>query len=110
MWMLAGAALVALAIFLLRRTPRGRATLDALILKIPVVGQFALEVNMARVVTYLSLFYRTGVDLLQSLLLVEQMATNRVVAGVVRDARELIAGGETIAGAFGRSPLVPVIV
>jgi type IV pilus assembly protein PilC len=101
---------VAAVVFVFRRTERGRELIDAAILKIPVLGQFMLEVNMARVVTYLSLFYRTGIDLLQSLLLVEQMATNRVVARVVRDARERIAGGETIAGAFGRSPLVPVIV
>ena len=65
---------------------------------------------MARVVTYLGLFYKTGVDLLASLLLVEKMATNKVVANVVRDARIAITGGETIAAAFGRSPLVPLIV
>ena len=109
-------ALVALIIVLavviaaMRRTERGRLLVDAAILKIPVVGQLVLEVNMARVVTYLGLFYRTGVDLLQSLLLVENMATNRVVSAVVRDAREQITGGATIANAFGRSPLVPMVV
>jgi type II secretory pathway component PulF len=94
----------------MRRTERGRLLVDAAILKIPVFGQLVLEVNMARVVTYLGLFYRTGVDLLQSLLLVENMATNRVVSAVVRDAREQITGGATIANAFGRSPLVPLVV
>jgi type II secretory pathway component PulF len=101
---------VGVAVFLLRRSESGRLALDAAILRIPAIGDFVLEVNMARVVTYLSLFYRTGVDLLQSLVLVEQMTTNRVVGRVVRDARELIAGGETIASAFGRSPYVPVVV
>lgn len=103
-------ALVAIAVLLLRRNARWRLFLDGVALRIPVIGQFMLEVNMARVVTYLSLFYKTGVDLLQALLLVENMATNAVVARVVREARELIAGGETIAAAFGRSPFVPVIV
>lgn len=98
------------AVVLLRRSPRGRLFIDNAALKLPVIGEFILEVNMARVVTYLSLFYKTGVDLLQSLLLVENMATNSVVAGVVRDARAQIVGGETIAAAFGRSPLVPVVV
>jgi type II secretory pathway component PulF len=103
-------ALTVVAILLMRRTEGGRLFVDRAILKIPVLGNLLLEVNMARVVTYLGLFYRTGVDLLQSLLLVENMATNKVIAGVVRDAREQITGGETIANAFGRSPLVPVIV
>jgi type IV pilus assembly protein PilC len=111
-WMLLIIGIVAAVILVvaIRRNERGRYLMDAAILKIPAIGQFIVEVNMARVVTYLSLFYRTGVDLLQSLLLVEQMVTNRVVGRIVHDARERIAGGETIAGAFGHSPLVPIIV
>lgn len=110
-WLVMVLALAAVvAVVLLRRTDRGRLMVDHAILKIPVIGNLMLEVNMARVVTYLGLFYRSGVDLIQSLLLVEQMATNRVVAGVVRDAREKIAGGATIAAAFGSSPLVPLVV
>jgi type IV pilus assembly protein PilC len=104
------AAIMVIGVVLLRRSEKGRYTLDRAVLMIPVFGQLMLEVNMARVVTYLGLFYRTGVDLLQSLLLVEQMATNRVVAAVVRTAREEITGGSTIASAFSRSPLVPTVV
>jgi type IV pilus assembly protein PilC len=107
---LAAIIVVSLAVFLMRRSERGRLTLDLWILKIPVIGEFILDVNMARVVTYISLFYKAGVDLLQALNLVEQMTTNRVVGNVVREARERIAGGETIAMAFGRSPYVPVVV
>jgi type II secretory pathway component PulF len=103
-------AVTAIGIAFMRRTEGGRLWVDRAILRIPVLGNLLLEVNMARVVTYLGLFYRTGVDLLQSLLLVENMATNKVIAGVVREARERITGGETIASAFGRSPLVPVVV
>lgn len=98
------------AVVVLRRSERGRLFMDQLIIRMPGIGQFVLEVNIARVVTYLSLFYRAGVDLIQSLLLVEQMATNKVVAGIVRDARIRIEGGETMAAAFSHSPLVPVIV
>jgi type IV pilus assembly protein PilC len=105
-----GAVAVVVAVILLRRNETGRYTLDALLLKVPVVGRFILEVNIARVVTYLSLFYRAGIDLIQSLILVEQMATNRVIAKLVRDARERIGEGETMAAAFGRSPLVPLVV
>jgi type II secretory pathway component PulF len=108
--LLLGIAVAATTIYLVRRTESGRMAVDAAILRIPAIGDFVLDVNMARVVTYLGLFYRSGVDLLQSLLLVEQMTTNRVVGRVVRDARELIAGGESIASAFGRSPYVPVVV
>jgi type II secretory pathway component PulF len=103
------AAIVAAVVFA-RKRPGGRLFIDRMLLKVPALGQFLLEVDMARVVTYLSLFYRSGVDLLQSLLLVEQMTGNRVVGQVVADARAQIANGSTMAAAFGRSPLVPVIV
>jgi type IV pilus assembly protein PilC len=103
------AAIVAL-IVVLRRNERGRFWTDSMLLKIPVIGKFILEVNIARVVTYLSLFYRAGIDLLQSLELVEQMTTNVVIAKLVRDARVRIAGGESLAASFGSSPLVPMVV
>jgi type II secretory pathway component PulF len=102
------AAIVTIA--LMRRTVGGRLLVDAAILKIPGLGGLLLEVNMARVVTYLGLFYRSGVDLIQSLLLVEGMATNKVVARVVRISREKIEQGASIAAAFGHSPLVPIVV
>ncbi len=108
--LLLGIVAIVIALVAIRRSEGGRYALDALTLKLPVIGQFVLEVNMARVVTYLSLFYRTGVNLLQSLLLVEQMATNRVVGRLVRDARAAIAGGETMATAFSKSALVPTVV
>jgi type IV pilus assembly protein PilC len=108
--LLVGMVGVVILVVALRRSETGRFYTDSLLLKVPVLGRFVLEVNIARVVTYLSLFYRAGVDLLQSLLLVEQMVTNVVIARLVRDARERIAGGETMAAAFGRSPLVPMVV
>lgn len=109
-FILGGIVVAIIAVILIRRTETGRFWLDSMILRIPAVGDFILEVNMARVVTYLGLFYKAGVDLLQSLKLVEQMTTNRVVGRTIADARELIAGGETISSAFGRSPYVPVVV
>lgn len=107
---LAALAIVVIATILIRRTQGGRLWMDTMVLKVPAVGPFIIEVNFARVVTYLSLFYRSGIDLIQSLRLVEQMATNRAVAKIVNDARLLITGGQTMAAAFGHSPLVPVIV
>jgi len=110
LWLAIAVVALTVAVGMFRRTPRGRLFVDHAILKIPGLGPLLLEVSMARVVTYLGLFYKTGVDLLQSLTLVENMASNKVVANVVRDARAAITGGETIAGAFGRSTLVPIVV
>lgn len=109
-FILGAIVLVIAVVYFMRSSPRGRFLLDSLVLRIPAVGQFIIEVNMARVVTYLALFYKAGVDLLRALDLVEQLTSNRVIGQVIHDARDRIAGGESIASAFGRSPFVPVVV
>lgn len=111
-WLVALVALnvVVFVIYLAYRTPRGRLAVDAAILRIPVIGAMIRDVNMARIVTYLSLFYRTGVELVYSLTLVERIIANRKVSTAVSDARALVTDGVSMAAAFGRSPLFPTIV
>jgi type IV pilus assembly protein PilC len=76
----------------------------------PIIGPVVLDVSMARVVTYLSLFYRTGVELVLSLQIVERIVTNRAVARAVGNAREQVIQGVSIAESFGQSTLFPTIV
>lgn len=111
-WAYVGAGLAALVVilFLLRRTPSGRMATDRLMLGMPVFGPLVHQITMARFVTYTALFYRTGVELLHGLTLVEGMMENRIVARAVREAREAVAAGDSMASAFGRTSLFPTIV
>jgi type II secretory pathway component PulF len=103
-------AVIVVFVFLVRRSERGRLVIDRLVLRLPVVGPVMRDVYMARIVTYLSLFYRTGVELVLSLSIVERIITNRVISRDVRAARELVTEGVSMAAAFGRSPLFPPVV
>ena len=107
---LLGIAAIAGALFLMRRSPAGQMVLDRIALRIPIVGPVIRDVYMARIVTYLSLFYRTGVELVLSLNIVERIIANRAVAADIRKARELVTEGVSMAAAFGRSPLFPPVV
>lgn len=107
--LLAFNAIVLLAYFTYRTT-RGRLFLDRLTLRLPIFGPVVKDVNMARVVTYLSLFYRTGVDLVLSLSIVERIITNKAVAAAVGKAREQVTQGVSIAAALGQSPIFPTVV
>lgn len=100
----------ALGLWLMRRSPRGRLYLDRLVLHLPIIGPVIRDSFMARIVTYLSLFYRTGVELVLSLEIVERIITNRAVAADIAKARELVTEGVSMAAAFGRSPLFPPVV
>ncbi len=95
---------------MLRKSARGSYMLDEISMRIPVTGKLLRETNMARFVTYLSLFYRTGVELILALTLVEKMLTNQVVARAVAEAREAIIEGESLTTAFGRSSVFPPVV
>jgi type IV pilus assembly protein PilC len=99
-----------LTIYFARRTERGRELVDRVLLHLPIVGPVVRDVNMARLVTYLGLFYRTGVELVLSLQLVERIIANRAVSKAVGAARQLVTEGVTMADAFGRSPLFPTMV
>jgi type IV pilus assembly protein PilC len=111
-WLVVLLGIVAIAgtLFLVRRSPGGQMVLDRLALRLPIVGSVIRDVYMARIVTYLSLFYRTGVELVLSLNIVERIIANRAVAADIRKARELVTEGVSMAAAFGRSPLFPPVV
>lgn len=96
--------------YLLRRSEAGSLFLDRMVLRLPIVGPVIRDVYMARIVTYLSLFYRTGVELVLSLTIVERIIDNRVIAKDIAIARELVTEGVSMAAAFGRSPLFPAVV
>ena len=93
-----------------RRNPSTRVKIDALLLRIPVFGDLITQINMARLVTYMALFYRTGVEIVYSLELSERLVGNRAVARAVRGVREAIIGGESLGAAFSASPVFPAMV
>lgn len=101
---------LSISYFVIRRSDRGRLFLDRMVLRLPIVGPVIRDVYMARIVTYLSLFYRTGVELVLSLSIVERIIDNRVIARDIAIARELVTEGVSMAAAFGRSPLFPPVV
>ena len=93
-----------------RRNPAIRVKIDAFLLRIPVFGELISQINMARLVTYLALFYRTGVEIVYSLQLSERLVGNRAVARAVAGVREAIIGGESLGTAFAADPVFPPMV
>jgi type IV pilus assembly protein PilC len=94
----------------LRKTDKGSLAIDRMLLNMPIFGHLLHEVNMARVVTYLGLFYRSGVEVILAMSLVERMLTNRIVANSVRAARDAVEGGATMAAAFSQGSMFPSVV
>lgn len=93
-----------------RRIEEMRVKMDGLILRIPVIGKLIAQINMARLVTYLALFYRTGVEILYALQLCERLVGNRAIGRAIAGVREGITGGESLTNAFAAFPVFPPIV
>jgi general secretion pathway protein F len=93
-----------------KRTPRGRAFIDRLVLKLPVIGPLARQVAITRFAKTLSTMLASGVPLLRALDIVKVILGNTVLTKVVEDAKESIKEGESIAAPLRRSGEFPPIV
>ncbi len=93
-----------------KRTPRGRALLDRLVLKLWVVGPLARQIALTRFAKTLATMLASGVPLLRGLDIVKAVLGNTVLTKVVEDAKESIKEGESIAAPLRRSGEFPPIV
>lgn len=93
-----------------RATELGRATGDAILLKLPVIGDLARKLAIARFARTLATMLASGVQLLAALDIVRSLLGNVVLEKVVATARDNIREGEGIAPALKRSGEFPPLV
>jgi general secretion pathway protein F len=93
-----------------KRTPRGRAFVDRMVLKLWIVGPLARQIAITRFAKTLSTMLSSGVPLLRALDIVKSILGNTVLQKVIEDAKESIKEGESIAAPLKRSGEFPPIV
>jgi general secretion pathway protein F len=93
-----------------KSSPTGRARWDRFWLKVPVMGNLARKVAIARFAKTLATMLASGVPLLRALDIVKSILGNTVLMKVVEDAKESIKEGESIAAPLKRSGQFPPIV
>lgn len=110
LFLLGGVVLLFLALHFYRRTEQGRLRTDAWKLRIPLVGGLVRAIEISRFSHYLALLFRAGVETIHSLVVVEQVLGNKVLAGVVRSAREQLTSGGTLSSVLATSGQFPPLV
>jgi type IV pilus assembly protein PilC len=90
-----------------RRDPRGRAKLDALMLKLPVVGDLTQTAILERTCRILSSMLKAGVDLPRSMAVTAESANNAVYLKALEEVREAMMEGQGLAGPIARTGLFP---
>lgn len=107
-WIVAGVGLAVLAARRYAATERGRSALDVLLLRLPVVGRFALDTDLVRFSRMLSLLTAAGIPVERALALsAETLANRRLRAAVQRVGDDTVRRGASLAEGFRRQPEIP---
>jgi type IV pilus assembly protein PilC len=91
-------------------TLQGRKTIDAMLLRAPVLGDLLRKSAVSRFTRTLGTLISSGVSILEGLEITAKTAGNMVVHDAVMASRQSIAGGETIAGPLEKSRVFPPMV
>jgi type IV pilus assembly protein PilC len=92
------------------KTDQGQLTIDALLLKLPILGDVQRKSAVSRFTRTLGTLVSSGVSILEGLEITAKTAGNRVIHDAVMGSRASIAGGETIAGPLKESGVFPPMV
>jgi type IV pilus assembly protein PilC len=100
-------------VFLFRRfyrTERGRSLVDNLILKLPIFGMLIRKVAVSKFTRTLGTMISSGVPILDSLDIVAATAGNKTIEAAIRETRQSISEGRTIAEPLADSEVFPSMV
>ena len=100
----------AVALRMYARTEAGRLRVDGWKLKIPLAGEVIRAIEMSRFSHFTASLFRAGVEMTQTLAVVEKVMGNRVLAAVVRRAREELIAGGALSVALRKSGEFPPMV
>jgi len=94
----------------IRRFQLGRYVLDAIKLKLPVMGQITGKVSVTRWTRTLGTLISAGVPILDALNVTRETAGNEVFANMLGNVHNSIRQGDTFAGPLRQSKTVDLIV
>jgi type IV pilus assembly protein PilC len=91
-------------------TPNGRRTLDAFMLKLPILGLLLRKIAVARFCRTLSTLLASGVSILEALDITARTSGNAIVEEGILTTRKSIERGETIAQPLKETAVFPPMV
>ncbi|MDC0857117.1 type II secretion system F family protein [Rickettsiales bacterium] len=83
---------------------------DKIMLSIPFVGKALLKIDIARFTQFFLITYKSGIDIISCLKVVEKVVKNRVVKNTLREITQEISDGSTMSLALKNSQQFPSLV
>jgi type IV pilus assembly protein PilC len=103
-------AIFILGAVLLKTSARARYNADKYKLRIWMIGPVLHKIILARFVTFFALMYASGITILDCIRLSEDIVNNQMIAGGLRQARQLISEGQGVTAAFQLTGVFPPLV
>lgn len=91
-------------------TDNGKRVIDALMLKVPVIGDVLLKGAVARFTRTLGTLIASGVPILSGLEITARTAGNKIISEAIMEARASIREGETVSAPLKASGVFPPMV
>ena len=92
------------------KTKKGRHQIDALILKMPILGDLMRKISVARFCRTLGTLIQSGVPILEGLEITARTAGNAIVEDAIMATRKSIEEGKTISGPLEETGVFPSMV
>lgn len=92
------------------KTEKGHYIMDAVFLKLPVMGDLLSKSSVARFTRTLGTMMSSGVPILEALEIVAKTAGNKVIEGAVMKARDALSEGKTLAEPLADTGVFPGMV
>jgi type IV pilus assembly protein PilC len=92
------------------KTPKGRYQLDYMKLKVPIIGELALKMSIARFSRTFGTLISSGVPMLRSLEIVGETLGNVVLTNAIDTTRTSIREGQKLSQPLSASGLFPTMV
>ena len=89
------------------KTPNGRNQLDALRLRIPVLGSLYLSYALSRFTRILGTLLHNGIPILSALRIAKDSTGNHVLADAINRAADNVTAGDSLAKPFQLCPYFP---
>ncbi|MBA2882826.1 type IV pilus assembly protein PilC [Desulfosalsimonas propionicica] len=109
-WIIGGIVLVIFAFRRFYKTEKGRAMIDELTLRLPVIGILIRKVAVAKFTRTMGTMLASGVGILEALDIVAKTAGNKSIETAVYKVRTGIAEGQTIADPLSETGVFPPMV
>lgn len=109
-WILLGSVSFFAFMRLLKRSEGGLFLVDAIKLRLPVVGDLVEKICLSRFAHHLGILLSTGVDISQSLSITERVVGNAVIARALSEVKEKVTQGGSLWRSLQDTGVFPPLV